>query len=97
MSAGNCIAIANESRESIPLEKRFTGVSMCRSSSANALTASMRETTAWRGIPSDTANSATFSRPVSSGWKPIPTAKSGITRPRMRMTPLVGRIVPAMT
>ena len=95
MSAGNCIAIANDSRESMPLEKRFTGVSMCFSIPANSATAPIRSRITSIGMPSEEANRVTFSRPVNSGWNPVPTASSGRTRPWTVSTPPVGRVVPA--
>jgi hypothetical protein len=79
----------------MPLEKRLTGVSMCRSISANSATASMRVATTSSGIPSEAANSVTFSRPVRSPWNPVPTASNGSTRPWTSIAPPVGTAVPA--
>ena len=36
----------------------------------------------------------TFSRPVRSGWKPAPSSRSDATRPRTRITPVVGVRIP---
>jgi len=38
----------------------------------------------------------TFSRPVSSGWNPLPSSSMAARRPRVRISPEVGRTMPAM-
>ena len=35
-----------------------------------------------------------FSRPVSSGWKPEPTSISAARRPRNRISPVLGAVMP---
>ena len=61
MSAGNITPIAKNSRDIIPVENRLTGVPMWRSSSAKAVTASIRSRMSFLGILSDDAKSVTFS------------------------------------
>ena len=77
----------------MPLEYRFTGVSMKGPTSANSTISSNRRWISVRLMFRIAPLRKTFSRPVSSGWNPVPTSSSAPTRPRRRASPSVGGVI----
>src|SRR5439155_8526026 len=70
-------------------------MSMNCSSSANATMSSNRLASSRRDIPRIAPLRKMFSRPVSSAWNPAPSSSRAATRPRVTISPLVGRRMPA--
>ena len=93
ISGSRCAATANASRTYIPLEYRFTGVSMNFSTPANSTISGNLRWISRRLIPSTAPFRKTFSRPVSSGWNPVPTSRRLPTRPRISARPSVGVVM----
>ena len=93
ISGSRCAATANASRTYIPLEYRFTGVSMNFSTPANSTISGNLRWISRRFIPSTAPFRKTFSRPVSSGWNPVPTSRRLPTRPRISARPSVGVVM----
>src|SRR5215216_5078719 len=81
----------------MPSEKRFVGVARCSGAiPENATICGVAAAISFRSSPRIVPKSSTFSRPVSSGWNAAATLRSGSTRPRMRTTPEVGNVMPAI-
>jgi len=87
MSGSTCAATLNPRRTSIPLEYRFSGVSMNRPSSAKSTISSNRRLISLRLIPSSEPYRKMFSRPVSSGCRPAFSSMSAPTRPFVHTCP----------
>ena len=92
-SGSKWAATANARRTYMPLEYRFTGVSMNFSTPEKSTISSKRCSISPRFIPRIAPFRYTFSRPVSSWLKPVPTSSKLPTRPRISARPAVGATI----
>ena len=92
-SGSRCAATAKANRMYMPLEYRFTGVSMNFPTPANSTISSYLAPISDRLMPRIAPFKKMLSRPVSSGWKPVPTSSSDASRPLMSAYPAVGSVM----
>src|SRR2546421_64289 len=81
MSGSRCAATANASRMYMPLEYRFTGVSMNFSTPAQSTIWSNLAEISDPRMPRMAPFRYTLSRPVRSWWKPVPISSSEASLP----------------